>query len=331
MTAETKISRYAGDEPIIIVGGSGFIGTNLAKRLSSLGATSIINVDTIEPRETIPGVHYIKCDVRNLSELKIEGKPRLIFNLSAVHTTPGHPTHEYYEVNVLGALEVTAFAERNNITKIIFTSSISVYGPGEDAKSESTIPAPESAYGWSKWLAENVHRKWLERHDDCKLVICRPAVIYGQGEGGNFTRLAKLLSKGFFIYPGRKDTIKACFYVEDLIDTLMYTDSKDEHYILYNGCYPDNYELQQIIEAFQTVAFDKAHIFILPRYVMILLAILLKPFAHLGLGIHPERIHKLLRSTNITPLWLISQGVHKSGQMSASLSDWKKRTHGSFS
>jgi hypothetical protein len=40
------------------------------------------------------------------------------------------------------------------------------------------------------------------------------AVIFGAGEGGNFTRLAKLLQKVFFVYPGRKDTIKACFYVK---------------------------------------------------------------------------------------------------------------------
>src|SRR5256885_10959409 len=60
---------------------------------------------------------------------------RSVFNLAAVHRTPGHPDHEYYDTNVAGALNVTAWCESQEIDSLAFTSSISVYGPTEDRKS----------------------------------------------------------------------------------------------------------------------------------------------------------------------------------------------------
>jgi nucleoside-diphosphate-sugar epimerase len=174
-----------------------------------------------------------------------------IYNLAAVHTTPGHADYEYYETNILGANSVTALARRLDIREITFTSSISVYGPGEETKNEDTPPAPETPYGWSKYMAERIQHAWMEEEEDRRLVICRPAVIFGPGEGGNFTRMAKLLKKGFFIYPGRKDTIKACFYVEDLLDAMEFSVQRPERFVLFNACYPDRYTLEEIVETFR--------------------------------------------------------------------------------
>jgi nucleoside-diphosphate-sugar epimerase len=83
-----------------------------------------------------------------------------------VHTTPGHDTAEYYETDVLGAIEVTSLARRTDVRKIIFASSISVYGPGEETKHESSPLAPTSAYGASKVLAERIHQSWLSESTD---------------------------------------------------------------------------------------------------------------------------------------------------------------------
>ncbi len=82
------------------------------------------------------------------------------------------------------------------------------------------MPEPVSDYGRSKLLAEGIHRQWLAGEAARRLVIARPAVIFGQGEGGNFTRLAKALRKGTFVYPGRKDTIKCCGYVGEIVRSM---------------------------------------------------------------------------------------------------------------
>lgn len=314
----------------VVVGGSGFIGTHLLRKLVASGADPVISVDIRDPKNVVPGVDYRRADVRDLGDLMVAGSISTIYNLAAVHTTPGHPDHEYYETNVLGASEVTAFARRMQVKEIVFTSSISVYGPGEETKSETSPLAPISPYGRSKMLAERIHRAWLDEGLDRRLVIARPAVIFGPGEGGNFTRMAKLLKAGMFVYPGRRNTIKACFYVEDLLDAIMFARNTPDRFVLFNACYPDRYTLEEIVEAFRAKHFPKAKIFEIPLGVVMAGAQALRPISALGLGIHPERVMKLVRSTDIAPGWLENHNASTRGRIASALDRWSECSNGSF-
>lgn len=321
----------AGETPRhdLVFGGSGFIGTHLVRRLAAEGHR-VVSVDIRPPRERLDGVVYLQGDVRDLSDFDPGMRIDRIYNLAAIHTTPGHPAHEYYETNILGATSITALARRLGINEITFTSSISVYGPSEETKREATPPAPESPYGWSKFMAERIQLAWLEENEQRRLVICRPAVIFGPGEGGNFTRMAKLLKKGFFIYPGRKDTIKACFYVEDLLDALDFAARRDERFVLFNGCYPDRYTLEQIVETFRAGPMQGARTFLVPRGVVTLVATMLRPFSVMGLGIHPDRVMKLVRSTDVVPGWLETAGKASQGRLPSAIDRWKAESGGRF-
>ena len=154
----------------------------------------------------------------------------VIFNFAAVHRTLGHEDHEYFETNIRGAENVVAFAEKWNIKKIVFTSSIAPYGAAEELKKETTLPTPNTAYGISKLVAEKIHEKW--QNGDAahrQLTIVRPGVVFGKGENGNFTRLYWAIRGHKFAYPGRKDTIKACIYVKEFVRFLVWkTEVKSE-------------------------------------------------------------------------------------------------------
>ncbi len=128
---------------------------------------------------------FIRCDVRK--PIVLEGvnvtADDVIFNFAAVHRTPGHPDYAYFETNVLGAENVTAFAEKYGIKKIVFTSSIAPYGAAEELKEETTVPTPNTPYGISKLVAEKIHMIWQARNQaERQLTIVRPGVVFGKGK-----------------------------------------------------------------------------------------------------------------------------------------------------
>lgn len=176
----------------IIFGGSGFIGTHLIHLLKELHPDSnIYDLDIVMPGEegVVPGiveknkgVKYIRCDVRKPIDVEIETtKDDVVFNLAAVHRTPGHEDIEYFETNIRGAENVTAWVECKGIKKMIFTSSIAPYGAAEALKKETTLPTPNTPYGISKLVAEKIHETWKEKNQG-QLIIVRPGIVYGKGE-----------------------------------------------------------------------------------------------------------------------------------------------------
>lgn len=300
----------------------------MSRRLAAEGA-EVYGLDLKPPRAEGIFVRHIEQDVRNLNKLYIPNLDQ-IFNLAAVHTTPGHPDNEYYDTNVLGAIEIVKFASRNDVRQITFTSSISVYGPSEEIKSETSSTEPVSAYGKSKFMAEEIHRAWASATPGAKLTVIRPAVVFGAGEGGNFTRMAMLLKKGFFIFPGRRDTIKSCIFVDHLIDLMLEAGKGKASYDLINGSYVERPSLEMIIESLKSQSFPNAQLYDVPSAFVTSAAKILSLFQGLGLGIHPDRVTKLLKSTNITPGWAIANGLLKEGDFLLGLKKWSETTNGTY-
>ena len=162
----------------LIFGGSGFIGTHLIHLLLNeciKPDDKVYDLDIVMPGEEgvvpgvveeIKGVEYIRLDVRKPIDFVFSPTENdVIFNLAAVHRTPGHEDKEYFETNIRGAENVVAFAEKNGIKKMLFTSSIAPYGAGEELKTEETLPMPNTPYGISKLVAEKIHTAWAEK--DC--------------------------------------------------------------------------------------------------------------------------------------------------------------------
>jgi len=288
---------------VIIFGGSGFIGTHTARYLLDNNFTEkVYCVDIKKPRYISDRIEYIEHDLRSPFN-RAFSDIATVYNFAAVHTTPGHADREYFETNINGAKNVCAFAEKNRINTIVFTSSISPYGSSEALKDENSLTQPKSAYGSSKLAAEYIHKCWLEGSPKRKLAIVRPGVVFGHGEGGNLTRLYKALKGGYFFYPGRKDTKKACIYIKDLVCALYQMSMSDERYQLYNMCYPESPSIQAIVNAIAGATGVRKNCPVVPGPILRASAGTISfAFKLTGIkgGIHPERVEKLMISTNIS-------------------------------
>jgi nucleoside-diphosphate-sugar epimerase len=319
----------------IVFGGAGFIGSHLLLQLAASGEyTQLVSADIGVPRFQVEGIEYRHVDIRQpLSDDLCPGVTE-IFNFAAVHTTPGHEDWEYYWTNVLGATHVCDYARRQGVAQIVFTSSISVYGPAEDLKDEDSKPMPESAYGCSKLCAEKIHTLWqAERPAERRLVVVRPAVIYGFTEQGNFTRLARMLRKRMFVFPGRTDTIKSCGYVKDLVRSMRFMLERCNGLDTYNFCHRQRYTTSDICQSFSRIGGFPAARFVVPLGPMLLLGWVFEMLTKVGLktSINRARVLKLVRSNNIVPKQLVEAGFEYHYDLDASLADWKKDSLGAFS
>jgi nucleoside-diphosphate-sugar epimerase len=305
----------------VLFGGTGFIGRHLTRALQERGVRAIVQADVVPPPAALPdGVRFEHVDVREPIALDPPEQP-LVFNLAAVHRTPGHPDREYYETNLAGAEHVTAFASEHGTTSLWFTSSIAVYGPSEEPKREDSELRPVSAYGKSKAQAEEIHRAWAAGEAGRRLVNVRPATVFGPGEGGNFTRLAGALRRRRFLYPGRKDTIKACGYVDELTRTMLHMWRFAEPEVTYNFTYDDPPTIEEICAAFHDVGGLPRPLGVAPVRPLLAVARGLK-----AAGLHtfdPERVVKLMRSTHILPAKLVEVGYEYETDLRSALARWR--------
>ncbi len=220
----------------VIFGGTGFIGLNFARHLLGLNSSIKIVFADIKPPnlDFHPGVlrdilgkgevKYINIDVRHpINSNEFSGAVDLAVNLAAVHREPGHEAYEYFETNLNGAENVCNWAEKVGCNNIIFTSSIAPYGPSEKERDEKSLPVPLTPYGASKLTAEKIHTAW-QRADkkSRRLLIVRPGVVFGPGEGGNVTRLVKAVLGRYFFYMGNQKTRKAGGYIKELCNSLIW-------------------------------------------------------------------------------------------------------------
>ena len=333
----------------LIFGGTGFIGTHLTNLIKELYPEApVYNLDIVKPGTPLPSVRsyssplkegeslrsiFIKCDVRKpIGELPfIPTSEDIVFNFAAVHRTPGHRDSEYFETNIRGAENVCDFAEKYGIRKIVFTSSIAPYGAAEDLKKETTLPTPNTPYGISKLVAEKIHMIWQARDvTNRQLTIVRPGVVFGKGENGNFTRLYFGLRSGKFVYPGRKDTIKACIYVKELVRFMLYRlEHHQEGTELYNCTFEPAYTIEQIVETMKKVTGIKRSVPLIPSWVLMPVATFIGVLGA-PMGICPARVKKLMISTNICGNELAQSGYKFHYSFEEAIADWYKDNNNQY-
>lgn len=207
---------------LCIIGGSGFIGTRLVRRLRINGHLSIKLIDKA-PSKTFNELVSI-CDVRSVEQLQSAiSNHSIIINLAAEHRDDVRPLSLYDEVNVEGAKNICSVARERSVKTIVFTSSVAVYGFAPIGTDESGKIAPFNEYGRTKYEAEQVFKAWqAEAPTERTLVMIRPTVVFGEQNRGNVYNLLRQIASGKFVMVGHGENRKSMAYVENVAAFIEY-------------------------------------------------------------------------------------------------------------
>lgn len=229
---DSQYSMPSRVESVVILGGAGFIGTSFTKLLRSQGQT--VRIGDLRPSNAFPELS-VECDVRRPESFRelLRGASALV-NLAAEHRDDVRPLSRYHETNVEGAEQVCRAAREAGLQRIIFTSSVAVYGFQPHPVDESGPFAPFNAYGKTKLEAEGVYRAWAAEDPSRTLVIVRPTVVFGEGNRGNVYNLLRQIASGHFLMVGSGDNVKSMAYVGNLAAFLKHALSFEAGLHIYN-------------------------------------------------------------------------------------------------
>jgi CDP-paratose 2-epimerase len=241
--------------PVLITGGAGFIGCNLADRLSQAGRKVVIydNLSRAGVEQNLnwlrrqhPAIRFIKGDVRDFAKLKLAvGECRTVFHLAAqvAVTTSLVAPREDFQTNLEGTLnllEVIRTARRD--IGLVFTSTNKVYGALDDlaldeelSRYSASIPGLQfgvgesrpldfhSPYGCSKGGADQYVLDYARTYG-LRAAVFRMSCIYGPHQHGNEDQgwVAHFLIRAFRRLPisifGNGKQVRDILFVDDLLD-----------------------------------------------------------------------------------------------------------------
>lgn len=237
---------------VVMIGASGFVGTRLIDLLGDAdrkgeGRYEVKNVDLVQSH-FFPGLTVIG-DVRDQAQMDRElAGADVVVLLAAQHRDDVSPVSLYYDTNV-GGMEVTLRAmERNGVKRIVFFSSVAVYGLNKHNPDEEHEKDPFNHYGKSKWEAEQVLRRWWEGHRDWNVDIVRPTVIFGERNRGNVYNLLRQISSGRFLMVGKGVNRKSMAYVGNIVAFVKWMiDNATGGYNVYNYIDKPDFTMNELV------------------------------------------------------------------------------------
>jgi UDP-glucose 4-epimerase len=194
---------------VLITGGAGYIGTALCQRLLEDEEVERVTVFDnlsrhnynlfIGSQKLNSKYRFIEGDILDSRTLrKAVRDADVVYHLAAKVTTPfaDQDPHLFEQVNHWGTAEVTYAVEESNVQRLVYLSSVSVYGSGDLAKGLDAPLNPKTFYGISKMRAEE-HVRRLE--DKISVAIVRCGNVYGYNKSMRFDAVInKLLFEANF-------------------------------------------------------------------------------------------------------------------------------------
>lgn len=232
---------------ITLIGASGFVGTRLIELLKQ-NNYFLQNVDKKQSR--FHSEITVIADVLDKNNLvTLLDNTDVVILLAAEHRDDVTPTSLYYDVNVGGMRNTLEAMEANGVKRIIFTSSVAVYGLNKNNPTETYPADPFNHYGKSKWEAEKVLQEWYKVHPDWNINVIRPTVIFGERNRGNVYNLLKQISSGRFLMVGKGNNKKSMAYVGNIVAFIKFLiENKTTGYEVYNYIDKPDFTMNELVD-----------------------------------------------------------------------------------
>jgi nucleoside-diphosphate-sugar epimerase len=252
---------------ILITGGSGFLGTNLVSDLIEQGHK--VTIFDKRRSEKYPELCII-ADIRDRDKLctSMRGADA-VYHLAAEHADKIQPTSLYYDVNLEGGKNIVYGLERNGIEKLIFTSTVAVYGISSEQRTEESPIKPFNDYGKSKYQSELIFNEWAGTNSRRCLITVRPTVIFGERNRGNVYRLFNQIKAGKFMMVGNGKNKKSIAYVRNVskfMTILLNSASRPGSYVCNYADKPDLTTEELVKIAMNTLGVNQRVNFRIPMF-----------------------------------------------------------------
>jgi len=245
----------------VVLGGGGFLGVNLCRRLTASGARVRAFGRRCLFQQDLAGVEWRQgdfCDT--VAVASAIGSADTVFHL--VHTYMPQSADlnmaEDVRQNVMSSLALLEICRKLNVKRIVFVSSGGlVYGPTAQVPTPETAATdPIGAYGISKLTIEKYLRLY-EHHYGLRFRVLRVANLFGpfQMPGKNQGVIAALIScalhdQEFQIW-GDGSAIRDYVYVDDVVDALLLAAADESDQRIFNIGSGQGRDLREVIVAIE--------------------------------------------------------------------------------
>lgn len=170
---------------VLITGVAGLLGANFSRHLLSKGY-KVVGIDDLSGgyEDSVPsGVTFYRQDLTHrlaVANIFSKEKPDYVFHFAAYAAEGLSPFIRNYNYtnNVLASANVINACVNNDVKKVVFTSSMAVYGVGNPPFTEDQLPTPEDPYGIAKYAVE-MDLKLAHEMFGLRYSIVRPHNVVG--------------------------------------------------------------------------------------------------------------------------------------------------------
>lgn len=224
-------NKLDGSESLtfLVTGGTGAIGPTLVRRLLEQGHQVRVLARHALPVNTLPSsVEFYQGDITDTDVLAVACHGvKVVFHLAAklhINNPSEELKAEYQRVNVTGTRNLAEAAQEAGISRLVFFSTISVYGPTRPGEvlDEGSSPQPQSFYMQTKREAEIVALSATQRDSRQPLAtVLRLAAVYGPRIKGNYASLVSAIQKRWFIPIGTGTNRRTLVYDRDVASAAL--------------------------------------------------------------------------------------------------------------